>query len=432
MSPLCDASFDLARRERRLDEPLLTVVLPNFNHANDLPRAIDAIIRQSRPADELIIIDDGSTDGSREVISRYQSRYPRLTALYNEKNRGALRTLQRGLEAARGQYVYLAAADDEILPGFFERALRVLEATPDVGLFCGETILVGGATEQPIGLRPVVRPLRKAGRLSPESVVDLLERADNFIHTGSAIFRNSSLRSKGGFALEAGSFSDGLLARKIALTEGMWFEPATVSRWLIDPNGFSRSTALIQHRAVDAMNTIPKWIAADPDFPSWYPKLFRRRWQFGSARLALDAVPTDRGLIAAMVSDTRLSRITFRILAPFLSLRIGRLVFLAWLAVCLKPFRLRDVARTALDRRIERIQSWLVASPSSRFSRQSEATGRLQADWARDAPAMPLPSRPTVIRALLAIVAETHAASNANTNHIDPPLNRIEQMRIEE
>jgi glycosyltransferase involved in cell wall biosynthesis len=357
----------LAGREGNLDEPLLTVVLPNFNHSAYLPRAIDAIVGQSWPADELILIDDASTDGSREVISLYQSRYPRLTTLYNLKNLGALRTLQCGLEAARGRYVYLAAADDEILPGFFERALRILEATPDVGLFCGETILVDGATEQPIGLRPVVRPLRKAGLLSPEAVVDLLERADNFIHTGSAIFRSSSLRSKGGFALEPGSFSDGLLARKIALTEGMWFEPAMVSRWFIDPSSFSRTTALVQHRAIDAMNTLPKWIAADPDFPSWYPKLFRRRWQFGSARLALDAVPPDRDVIAAMVSDTRLGRIMFRMLEPFLSLRIGRLALLASLAVCLKPFRLRDVARTALDRRIERVQTWLAPSPSRRL-----------------------------------------------------------------
>jgi glycosyltransferase involved in cell wall biosynthesis len=365
LSPLCDASFGSIGREGNLEEPSLTVLLPNFNHAVYLPRAIDAIVGQSRPADELIVIDDASTDGSREVISSYQSRYPRLKALYNVKNLGALRTLQRGLEAARGQYIYLAAADDQILPGFFERALCVLEAMPDIGLFCGETILIDPVREQASGFRPVVRPLRKAGRLSPEAVADLLERADNFIHTGSAIFRSCSLRSKGGFALETGSFSDGLLARKIALTKGMWFEPTTVSRWFVDPNGFSRSTALVPHRAIEAMNTVPKWIAADPDFPSWYPKLFRRRWQFAAARLALDTIPTDRGLIATVLSDTRLSKIMFRMLAPFLSLRIGRLALLASLAVCLKPFRLRDVARTALDRQIERVQSWLTLSPSS-------------------------------------------------------------------
>jgi len=359
-------SFGLVGREGNLDDPLLTVVLPNFNHAAYLPAALDAIVGQSRPADELIVIDDASTDESREVISSYQMRYPRLKALYNVKNLGALRTLQRGLEAARGRYIYLAAADDQILPGFFERALCVLEAMPDIGLFCGETVLIDRVKGKVSGFRPVVRPLRKAGRLSPQAVADLLKRADNFIHTGSAIFRSSSLRSTGGLALATGSFSDGLLARKIALTKGFWFEPATVSRWFVDPDGFSRSTALIQHRAIAAMNTVPKWIAADPDFPPWYPKLFRRRWQFASARLALEAVPTDHDLIAAMLSDTRLGKIMFRMLAPFLSVRIGRLAMLGSLAICLKPFRLRDIARTALDRRIERAQSLLTLSPSNR------------------------------------------------------------------
>ena len=95
---------------------------------------------QSRPPDELIVIDDASTDDSREVIQFQQARHPQLTALANETNVGALGTLQRGLEAASGRYVYFAAADDQILPGFFETALGVLETTPSVGLFCGETI----------------------------------------------------------------------------------------------------------------------------------------------------------------------------------------------------------------------------------------------------------------------------------------------------
>jgi glycosyltransferase involved in cell wall biosynthesis len=136
--PLRDSSIELAGREGNLDATLLMVVLPNFNHARYLPRAIDAIVGQSRPVDELILIDDASADGSREVISHYQSRHARLTALYNPKNLGVPQTLQRGLEAARGRYVYLAASDDQILPSFFERALRVLETTPDIGLFAAK------------------------------------------------------------------------------------------------------------------------------------------------------------------------------------------------------------------------------------------------------------------------------------------------------
>lgn len=346
----------LTRTDRTtLADPLLTVVLPNFNHARYLPRAIDAILRQSRPPDELIVIDDASTDDSREVILQQQARAP-LTVLFNERNLGALLTLQRGLEMAKGRYIYFAAADDEILPGFFETALRVLETTPSVGMFCGETILIDGKTEEPIGLRPVVRPLRKAGPISPERVVKLLARADNFIHTGSTVFRRHAVVEKGGLVVEAGSFSDGLLARKVAIAQGMWFEPTPVSRWFIHSTGFSRSTALDQERAVEALVAVPKWIEMDPHFPLWYSELFRRRWQFGSARLALNVVPVDRRLLDAMAPDTYPTRFLVKLLGPFLHLRLARLTLLAWLTICLKPFRIRDLLQTAIDRRIERFR----------------------------------------------------------------------------
>src|SRR5580704_16204019 len=101
----------------------LSVILPNYNHARYLPRAIGAIAGQSRKPDEFIIIDDGSTDDSREVIAACQRDFPGLSVLFNPQNLGAIPTLQRGLEIARGKYIYFAAADDNILPGFFETAL---------------------------------------------------------------------------------------------------------------------------------------------------------------------------------------------------------------------------------------------------------------------------------------------------------------------
>jgi glycosyltransferase involved in cell wall biosynthesis len=333
-----------------MSEPLLSVVLPNYNHAQYLSRAIDAIADQDRPPDEIIVIDDASSDDSRDVLLQYQTRLPSLIVLVNERNLGALFALQRGLEVAKGRYIYFAAADDQVLPGFFSQAISTLEAAPTVGLFCAETILLDGATGRRIGTRPVVRPLRMGGRLFAKEVEDLLKRADNFIHTGSSIFRRQALLKKGGFAVEAGSFSDGLLARKIALTEGMWFLPTAVATWHIHADGLSRITALDRDKAVDALVAIPRLIKADPDFPPWYADLFQRRWRFGSARLALEGVSPDKELLAAMAPNTAVDQAAIRLLAPFLKFRLARLVTLAWLALRLKPFRLRDVVITAFDR----------------------------------------------------------------------------------
>lgn len=333
-----------------MSEPLLSVVLPNYNHAQYLPRAIHAIAAQSSPPDEIIVIDDASSDDSREVLLDCQRRHDNLRVLFNQRNLGALSGLQRGLEVAKGRYVYFAAADDQILPGFFSKAVNSLEAAPTVGLFCAETILVDGETGSKLGRRPVVRPLRVAGPLVAKEVEDLLQRADNFIHTGSTIFRRRALLNKGGFMIEAGSFSDGLLARKIALTDGMWFMPTAVATWHIHAGGLSRQTALALEKAVDALVLLPALIACDRDFPPWYAELFQRRWRFGSARLALDVRPPDTALLAAMVPATRLDQAVIAALSPLLQFRAARLTTLAWLTLRLRPYRLRDVAATALDR----------------------------------------------------------------------------------
>jgi glycosyltransferase involved in cell wall biosynthesis len=337
--------------------PLLSVVLPNHNHAAYLLRAIEAIAGQDTPPDEIIVIDDASTDGSRDVLSQCQSRYPNLVVLHNERNCGALRALQRGLDVAKGRYVYFAAADDQVLPGFFGRATAALEAAPALGLFCAETILRDGATGRTMGMRPAVRPLRKAGGLTGKEVETLLRRADNFIHTGSSLFRRTALLEKAGFAIQAGSFSDGLLSRKIALTHGLWFMPSPVSIWNIHAGGLSRRTALDCGKARDALAAMPALIGRDPDFPPWYAELFQRRWRFGSARLALQGKCPDRELLAAMTPDTAADRMAFRLLAPFLKFPPARLAALAWLTLRLRPVRIRDVVVTALDRRLRPEQS---------------------------------------------------------------------------
>jgi hypothetical protein len=125
----------------------------------------------------------------------------------------------------------------------------------------------------------------------------------------------------------------------------------------------SRATALDRDKASDALITLPGLIKNDADFPPWYAELFKRRWRFGSARLALEQTPPDRDLLAAMAPNTPLDNIVVGTLSPFLQFRGARLAILAWLTLRLQPFRLRDYVVTALDRRVEtertRAKAWL-------------------------------------------------------------------------
>src|SRR6266487_2754155 len=207
----------------------LSVVLPNYNHAKFIGRALQAVLNQERAADEIIVIDDGSTDESLRVIERFAATSPSIRVLSNPSNQGVIPTLQRGLQSARGTHIYFAAADDVVLPGFFELALRRLQADSEIGFFCAEAVLVDGRNNRPFAVRPPVRPTMRPGRVSATQTEKLLRSFDNWILTISAIFRRDCILSAGGLDERLGSFADGFLARKIALRYGFFFEPKVVA-----------------------------------------------------------------------------------------------------------------------------------------------------------------------------------------------------------
>jgi glycosyltransferase involved in cell wall biosynthesis len=77
------------------DPVLLSVVLPNYNHAPYLPRALDALLSPDRPPDEIIVIDDCSADTSREIVTRWAANHPSIRLVANNRNMGVIPTLSR-------------------------------------------------------------------------------------------------------------------------------------------------------------------------------------------------------------------------------------------------------------------------------------------------------------------------------------------------
>jgi glycosyltransferase involved in cell wall biosynthesis len=119
---------------KMVSKPMLSVILPNYNDALYIGESLDAILSQSYRPIEIIVIDDGSTDNSLEVINEYVKRNSMVRLLRNEKNIGAVNTIIKGLEHAKGEYVYTASANDRVLPGFFEKLMAILIEYPAAGL----------------------------------------------------------------------------------------------------------------------------------------------------------------------------------------------------------------------------------------------------------------------------------------------------------
>jgi glycosyltransferase involved in cell wall biosynthesis len=323
--------------------PTLSVVLPNYNHSQLVGRALTALLSQEHPADEILVVDDGSTDDSLHVIGEIATKAPTIRILTTPSNTGVAPTLQRGLESARGKYVYFAASDDWVLPGFFELAVRRLEANPDVGLFCGEAILIDGRKDQPYTVRPATRARTSAGVVDAKRTLKLLKTTDNWILTGSSVFRRDCVVSAGGLNPKLGSFADGYMARKVAIRFGFYFEPKFTAAWAVLPGSVSRKTASELQKAQYFLDIAPTAIAQDSAFPDWYADLFRDRWRFATCRLALEASPIDKDFVLAMGarSTTESAQLRQALSLPNPQLARAATLVLLW-------YRLRPTALTAL------------------------------------------------------------------------------------
>ena len=111
------------------EAPLVSVIVPNYNHAPYLRERLDSIYGQTYRHIEVILLDDASTDNSREILNAYREQHPENTkTVFNEVNSGRV-NLQwnKGLELAKGQYIWIAESDDWCEPDFLEKLVPELQ-----------------------------------------------------------------------------------------------------------------------------------------------------------------------------------------------------------------------------------------------------------------------------------------------------------------
>ncbi len=115
--------------------------MPVYNAEKFLAEAIESVLNQTFHDFELLIINDGSTDGSREIIQSYKDERVRLVD--NETNLRLIATLNKGIELANGRYIARMDADDVCLPHRLEKQVALMDAHPEVGL-CGSYLATIG------------------------------------------------------------------------------------------------------------------------------------------------------------------------------------------------------------------------------------------------------------------------------------------------
>lgn len=132
--------------------PAITVLMPVYNGAQYLIEAIQSILKQTFTDFEFLIINDGSTDSTKEVLQQFHDS--RIRAVCNEKNIGLIKTLNRGIGMAQGRYITRMDHDDLSVPDRLARQLAFMEKHPEVGV-CGSWVKTFRESEEQLWKYPV-------------------------------------------------------------------------------------------------------------------------------------------------------------------------------------------------------------------------------------------------------------------------------------
>lgn len=193
--------------------PTVSVLMPSFNYARYLPLAIHGVLSQTYSDCELIIVDDCSTDGSREIAEDCRRLDDRIVTVFHPTNRGLAATRNTGLAASLGKFIALCDADDIWLPDKLKIQLECFRTRDEIAAVHsdGSIIDVDGC---PNGQRFSRLFHRKNQRTSGNLFDELCRR--NFICAPSVLLRREAILHAGGFDERLRSLEDWVCWTKVS------------------------------------------------------------------------------------------------------------------------------------------------------------------------------------------------------------------------
>jgi glycosyltransferase involved in cell wall biosynthesis len=167
-----------------MEQPLVTVIIPYYNMEAYLAQTIEWVLESTYPSLEVILIDDGSTDGGNAIAQHYAATFPFIRTL-SQPNQGVSVARNYGISEAKGIYIVPVDGDDRMMPNFVSEAVPVLQNRPEVKVVTAEGEFFDGKS----GLRKL-----------PPFDLRLLARK-NILHV-SALYRKSDWLIAGGYCPE--------------------------------------------------------------------------------------------------------------------------------------------------------------------------------------------------------------------------------------
>lgn len=202
--------------DQRFSQSTVSVVIPNYNYGHFLPEAIESVICQTHPPDEILVIDDCSTDDSNEVLAWYSDR---VRIEVNSQNLGIVRNFSKAVNHTAGDYIAFLGADNRMRSDYVERMKAVLDSDPEAVLAYSDMSIFGQLARllaERVGAEPTATANVYTWRF-PEPTPERLAGLDrkNFIH-GSAMYRRADYERVGGYRESAKAEDHDLFRRMLS------------------------------------------------------------------------------------------------------------------------------------------------------------------------------------------------------------------------
>ena len=221
------------------ETPLVSVVMPVYNGERFLAEAVDSILAQTFSDLELIVVDDGSTDGTQEILSDYERRDRRVRVHRHTRNQGISATRNQGCRMARGSFIAVMDADDVSLPRRIEAQVAFLRANPDVA--------VVGAGVQRFDATGKRKPLIGRYYPAPPALIAWWMNFCNVVAHSSVMFRREAINLEAVYDGEYPVAEDYKLLMRLSHVAQIAILPDILVLYRIWPGNISSNSRLDEH-----------------------------------------------------------------------------------------------------------------------------------------------------------------------------------------
>ncbi|MEZ4387914.1 MAG: glycosyltransferase [Candidatus Krumholzibacteriia bacterium] len=280
------------------DQPLVSVITASYQMGDYVVEAVRSVLAQDYPHLESIVVNDGSTDHTREVLDRLAAEDPRVTVIHQE-NAGQTVAKNRGWRASRGEYIGWCDADNRWRPDKLTRQLAAFREHPEVGVVYGDIQLIDGEGRP----RPNPPIRRYSGRITGKLLID------NFVTFNTTLVPRRILEAMNGLDENLRMAIDYDLWLRISLEHDFLHLPETLVDYRIWEGQMSHRT---EERMDNFFRLLERFLAEHPDkIPAadarmaWAHSLTTRGRYYASVGRKADAWRDYRRALGHRPWDTR-------------------------------------------------------------------------------------------------------------------------------